>query len=302
MDIFIPGKDEMNNSSDSKPKHRISRRDFLKLLKISGLGALLGGYVSFLEPGWLDVTEVRLVLPRLPKMFSNFRLVQISDIHMGSWMNIERLQHVVDIVIGLSPNLVAITGDFVLGPNHVPTSVQEMGEMESALKLLAAHFPTFAVLGNHDYWFDVAAVLTLLQRSGVKALINSAEKVQIGDEFIYLGGMDDVSVGEDRLKKVIEKLPVEGCAILMVHEPDFADESAATGRFDLQISGHSHGGQVSLPLIGPLVFPNLGQKYPSGLYRVGQMYQYTNRGVGMTPPYVRLNCRPEITVFTLQSA
>jgi predicted MPP superfamily phosphohydrolase len=96
-------------------------------------------------------------------------------------------------------------------------------------------------------------------------------------------------------------LPAEGCAILLAHEPDCADDSAATGRFDLQISGHSHGGQVSLPLIGPPVLPYLAQKYPSGLYQVGQMFQYTNRGVGMTPPYVRLNCRPEITVFTLES-
>jgi uncharacterized protein len=293
----------MSVESDSKPERRISRRDFLKLLKVAGLNVLLlafgGGYMSQLEPGWLDVTQVRLALPHLPRSFSGFRLVQISDIHLGGWMNIERLTHLLEIVIGLSPNLVAITGDFVLGPNHVPTNKQEIGELESALQLLAAHFPTFAVLGNHDYWFGVGAVLALLQRSRVKVLINSAEKIQIGGEFIHLGGVDDVSVGEDRLKQVLEKLPVEGCAILLAHEPDFADESAATGRFDLQISGHSHGGQVSLPLLGPVVLPHLARKYPSGLYRVENMVQYTNRGIGMTPPYVRLNCRPEITVFIL---
>jgi predicted MPP superfamily phosphohydrolase len=87
----------------------------------------------------------------------------------------------------------------------------------------------------------------------------------------------------------------------MAHEPDFADERAETGRFDLQISGHSHGGQVDLPFIGAPVLPLWAHKYSRGLYQVRNMYQYTNVGVGMTPPYIRFNCRPEITVFTLES-
>lgn len=88
----------------------------------------------------------------------------------------------------------------------------------------------------------------------------------------------------------------------MAHEPDFADTSAATGKFDLQISGHTHGGQVNLPLLGPPVRPYLGQKYPIGLYKIGNMFQYTNRGVGMARLPIRFNCPPEITIFELKSA
>jgi uncharacterized protein len=88
---------------------------------------------------------------------------------------------------------------------------------------------------------------------------------------------------------------------LLAHEPDYADISAATGRFDLQISGHSHGGQVIIPFIGPLVVPAYGEKYPLGQYQVGNMIQYTNRGVGTINPAVRFNCRPEITIFTLRA-
>jgi uncharacterized protein len=296
----------MNTLNNSKPNDRLSRRDFLKLLKVAGLNVMLlafgGGYMSRIEPGWLEVTQVRLALPRLPGSFSGFRLVQISDIHMGGWMNIERLTHLLDIVMGLSPNLVAITGDFVLGHNDVQTSIAEMGEMELALKVLTTHFPTLAVLGNHDYWLDAPAVLAMLERSGVQTLVNSAHKVQMGDEFILIGGMDDVREGDGRINQLLAKLPAEGCAILMAHEPDFAVKSAATGRFDLQISGHSHGGQVNLPFIGPPILPYMAHRYPAGLYQVGKMFQYTNRGVGMTPPYIRFNCRPEITVFTLESA
>jgi len=99
---------------------------------------------------------------------------------------------------------------------------------------------------------------------------------------------------------VLALLPDEGCAILLAHEPDYADISAPTGRFDLQLSGHSHGGQVILPFIGPPILPSYSHKYPVGQYQVGSMIQYTNRGLGTVAPMVRFNCRPEITVFTLR--
>jgi predicted MPP superfamily phosphohydrolase len=123
-----------------------------------------------------------------------------------------------------------------------------------------------------------------------------------GGSLLHIAGVDDVWERQDRLDLVLDRLPAEGGAILLAHEPDFADTSAATGRFDLQISGHSHGGQVIAPFAGPLRLPHLGRKYPLGLYRVGDMLQYTNRGVGMVYPYVRFNCRPEITLFTLRAA
>jgi hypothetical protein len=117
---------------------------------------------------------------------------------------------------------------------------------------------------------------------------------------LHLAGVDDVWESQDRLDLVLEALPDAGAAILLAHEPDFADVSAAAGRFDLQLSGHSHGGQVIFPLRGPLVLPRYARKYPIGLYQVGGMLQYTNRGLGMIPPRVRFNCRPEVTVFTLR--
>jgi hypothetical protein len=107
--------------------------------------------------------------------------------------------------------------------------------------------------------------------------------------------------GNDRLDRVLSKLPPDGCAILLAHEPDFADYSAATGRFDLQISGHSHGGQIVFPVIGAIFLPNFAKKYTSGRYNVNGMAQYTNRGLGTAEIQVRLNCPPEITIFTLSS-
>ena len=105
----------------------------------------------------------------------------------------------------------------------------------------------------------------------------------------------------DEFDKVMRTLPADGAAILLVHEPDFADLSAATGRFDLQLSGHTHGGQIVLPLVGPPILPSMGRKYPSGEYRVNDMLLYTNRGIGVTTVNARFNCRPEITVFNLET-
>jgi hypothetical protein len=118
---------------------------------------------------------------------------------------------------------------------------------------------------------------------------------------LHIAGVDDVWEEHARLDMVLEQLPADGAAILLAHEPDFADESAATGRFDLQLSGHSHGGQVIYPFGGPPILPTYAKKYPVGRYQVSGMIQYTNRGLGMIPPHVRFNCRPEITVFTLSA-
>ena len=105
--------------------------------------------------------------------------------------------------------------------------------------------------------------------------------------------------GNDRVSLVLATLPQEGCAILLAHEPDFADYSAASERFDLQISGHSHGGQIVLPYIGSPFLPNFARKYTSGRYQLNGMVHYTNRGLGTAELQVRLNCPPEITLFTL---
>jgi predicted MPP superfamily phosphohydrolase len=141
-----------------------------------------------------------------------------------------------------------------------------------------------------------------LSEAGVTVLRNSVRTIQRGKSQLHLAGLDDVSQNMDRLDTLLKALPEDGAAILLVHEPDFADVAAAAQRFDLQISGHSHGGQIVLPFIGPPILPEMGKKYPSGLYNINNMLLYTNRGVGVTTVNARFNCRPEITVFTLEAA
>jgi predicted MPP superfamily phosphohydrolase len=289
-----------------KKRTQLTRRDFLKLLGVAALDLfLLGigsvGYGFLMEPNLFKVETVRLNLPRLSRKFSGLRLVQISDIHMGGWMNAARFQQVADMVLAQKPDLILITGDFLIGRDALAISQEEVQDLIRELSRLSSSFPTFAVLGNHDYWTDVEMVRDILASSGITDLTNAVFTLKREEDSLHLCGVDDIWEGAPRLDDVIAQLSDNSAAILLAHEPDFADTSAATGRFDLQLSGHTHGGQIVLPWVGPPILPYLGRKYGSGLYKVGEMFQYTNRGVGMARLPVRINCPPEITLFVLES-
>jgi predicted MPP superfamily phosphohydrolase len=242
------------------------------------------------------ITRLTLELPNLHANFNGFRLVHISDIHFDGWMNRRRLEDIIYLVNDQQPDLVVITGDFIshLGDHHET-------DLSAALGQVQARFGAAAVLGNHDHWTDPQMVRRVLKASSIRDLSNRFITLDRDGAQLHIAGVDDIVEQLDRLDLVLKSLPETGSAILLAHEPDYANISAACGRFDLQLSGHSHGGQVVLPLIGPLYLPRFGRIYPSGLYRVGTMYQYTNRGLGMTGFHLRLNCYPEVTVFTLQS-
>ena len=291
-------------SNNVESRERLSRRDFLKLLKIGAIDlallAISGGIYSFLvEPGLVKVESVSLKLQRLTSGFFGIRIAQISDIHMGGWMNAEHLQNVVDLVVAQKPDLLLLTGDFLIGHGFDEDSEQAVRDLITILTPLAASFRSFAILGNHDYWTNPEVVRGILRSCNIMDLTNKVFTLTRGVEKLHLCGVDDVWEGDVRLDQVLGQITSDGAAILMAHEPDFADISATAGRFDLQVSGHSHGGQVVLPFVGPPILPYLGRKYPSGLYQVGNMYQYTSRGVGMERIPIRFNCLPEITLFTL---
>jgi predicted MPP superfamily phosphohydrolase len=279
-------------------ERKMTRRQFLKLIMAGGLSMASGaGYAYRVEPQWIDIEAVRVTLPRLPPAFHGYRMVQLSDLHMGDWMNRARLTEVVTLVNAQQPDLIAITGDFVTG-----RASRAAQDLIAVLSTLRARDGVVGVLGNHDHWGNAAVVRQVLRESRIIDLGNRVHTLERGSAQLHLAGVDDVWAGQQRLDLVLDQLPVGGGALLLAHEPDFADTTAATGRFDLQISGHSHGGQVVIPFLGAPHLPPLAHRYPSGRYQVGSLIQYTNRGVGMVPPHVRLNCRPEITVFTLESA
>ena len=232
----------------------------------------------------------------LTSEFEGYRIVQISDLHMGHWLNAERLNGVAELVNQQEPDLVVITGDFI---SYSLSQIAE--EMTAGLRKISAVDGVAAVLGNHDHWFDPQGVRHVLQDAGVRELANDVMSLQRGTAVLNVAGVDDILVGANDLDKVLAIMPVHGPALLLAHEPDFADESAASGRFFLQLSGHSHGGQILLPGLGPFR-GKMFRKYPLGRYQVGDMVQYTNPGVGTHVLRLRINVPPEITVITLHGS
>jgi predicted MPP superfamily phosphohydrolase len=272
-----------------------SRNQLLSLIGTALLGTAI--YATRIEPKWLGVAYIQVKLPRLPKAFHDYRIAQISDIHMGGWMTRQRLMDAVSLINTIRPDMVAITGDFV--ERHADPVVADLIASLSTLKPIDG---TVAVMGNHDYYFGLHALQRVLNETGIIELRNAVHTIQRGASRLHFAGVDDIAEHQDSLDAVLDQLPKDGAAVLLAHEPDFADISAATGRFDLQISGHTHGGQIRIPFLGAPLLPSYGRRYPNGRYQVGDMIQYTNRGLGMIRPYVRLNARPEITVFILETA
>lgn len=290
----------------------ISRRAFLYTgITTLSLAAAGGGstvYPTQIEPAWIEVTQQRISLSRLGTDFAGYRIVQISDIHSDLvWTDQERVEEVVQLVNEQQPDLVVITGDFISGL----ANSKNLAAL-SPLRSLRARDGVFAVLGNHDHAGGAAQVRDMLHTYGVYELNNASHTIKRGDSKLHVVGLDDLLLPHDQvipiwsykplLDSILRGLPAAGETILLVHEPDFADVAATMGRIGLQLSGHSHGGQIRIPFYGPLALPALGERYPQGLYRTGNMLHYTNRGIGMVAPRVRFNCRPEITVFTCHTA
>lgn len=242
-----------------------------------------------------QVEEVEVIIPSLNPVYEGYRLANISDIHLGQWITAEHLEGVMGLVNQEKPDSVTITGDFI---SYILDDFAE--DLESALKMLKPRDNTFAVLGNHDHWLGAEKIRNILNKCNIIDLSNDVSTLCRRKAPLHIAGVDSVMLEKHRLDLVMDKLPEDGPAILLAHEPDFADISSTTGRFTLQISGHSHGGQFLIPGLGTFIRGPHFVKYPVGKYQVGDMVQYTSRGLGTNVFWFRINCPPEITMFTLK--
>lgn len=244
-----------------------------------------------------EIVPVTVNIKGLDPEFNNYKIAHISDIHLGQWISAKRIEGVVNLVNKQKPDLVVITGDSVSYVVNEPIL-----DMLRHLKNLKPNDATLAVLGNHDHWIGADEIRNVMTETGIIELENDVYTVRRGDAQLNIAGIDSVTLDKHDLNAVLNKLPESGPAILLAHEPDFADVSAATGRFSLQLSGHSHGGQMIIPGLGTPFRGSEFRKYPLGRYDIGDMVQYTNRGLGTNVFWIRINCPPEITMLNLQSS
>jgi uncharacterized protein len=278
----------------------MNRRQFVKrgMLGAAALAAV-EGFVR--EPRHPVGEEVEIRLRRLPEAFDGFRIAQISDIHFGPFMGKEGMERGVEVAKGLRPDFVVLTGDFVshsIGKAH---GIDGAHHAEPCADVLVQwkNMPMLAILGNHDHWNGADIVAGALTERGIRVLRNEATALERGGARLWIAGVDDPLVQAADMQKTLAGIPGSEATVLLAHEPDFADY-AAKFPVDLQLSGHSHGGQVRIPGIGPIVLPDMATKYHTGLNRVGQLQVYTNWGLGMITPPVRFLCPPKVTVFVLR--
>ncbi len=278
-------------------KHSIVEEDQSIFTRISPHIQVSGAvFSSVKEPGWVEVTRLSLTLPRLAPEFDGYRLVQFSDIHMDRWMTPEHLSQVVELVNREDPDMVAVTGDIVT--RHASQYASGLVEV---LSQLSSRDGTLAIRGNHDHWAGGSVVDQIILQSGLINLCNTSITLRRGAARLHFAGVDDYYEHADRLDQALRGLPAGEAVVLLAHEPDFAEVSVKTGCIDLQISGHTHGGQIDLPVIGRLFLPKYAKKYPCGLYNINGMWLYTNRGLGTTHFPIRYNAKSEITVYTLEA-
>lgn len=282
---------------------QLSRRRFLKVSAGAGAACLLGvtADAALIEPRRPLIERHSIRLARLPSELDGITIAHLSDFHHDSQSSAELIRHAVRTTNELKPDLIALTGDYVTvsafgghasAAHHAKPCAQILSDLRAPLGV-------FGVLGNHDQ--DARTIARTLEVYGIAILRNYHLYVERAGARLWIAGIDDVLEGGANLDQALRGIPAEDCTILLAHEPDYADV-AAHYRVDLQLSGHSHGGQVTLPILGPPYLPPLARKYPRGLRQVGPLALYTTRGLGTTFLPIRFDSPPEITFLTLRSA
>jgi predicted MPP superfamily phosphohydrolase len=279
--------------------NRLNRRDFLKVAGIAAGGGLIAGTSYLLvndESQDPVVDRVSIPIQNLHPDLEGFTILQMTDFHLYPMTQPNLIKRAVAMANSLEADLVALTGDYVW------QRLEAIDELAPILAKLNARQGVFSTLGNHDYWLDAEVITETMEKWGLPVLVNQGLVIQQGKGTLYLGGLDDGWSGRPDLRATLDGAQPGDPVILLCHEPDLADRFSLDGRVSLQLSGHTHGGQIRIPGIGALVLPYLGRKYDLGLYNVNNMLLYTNRGIGVISEPVRYNCPPEITQFVLQKA
>ncbi|KKE79092.1 metallophosphoesterase [Bacilli bacterium] len=281
----------------------MDRRTFLK----RGIGSLItlfglsgGGYfyAKELEPRMIKFQHELIQSKKIPPSFDNFKIAQFSDTHIGFHYTVDQLSELIEKINANHPDVIVFTGDLVDNPNEFDayTSIQEK------LKRLDAPYGKFWIYGNHDHGgYGTEIIKKVMKESDFHLLQNSHTVIEKEADRFILAGIDDVMLGKPDLTVALNQVNHELFTILLAHEPDYAD-IASKYPIDVQLSGHSHGGQVRLPWIGDLYTPDYAEKYVKGKYMLNKdtFTLYVNSGIGTTRLPYRFLCKPEIHIFTLK--
>lgn len=301
----------------------MNRREFL----FSGLSTAL---VPTLNPKdristEIKIEKVNLIYPNLPEDLIDYKFGFISDLHLGGWVEDRLIQDALNICISENVKLLLVGGDLIWVPdfrvNYIDTFINQnyIGDNdEETAELIfqglsrifnSVNFDDgiYAVLGNHDRWSNYSAFQTLADNSRVKILLNEFVSIEVGNSKLEIYGSEDYWTGipiiPDKWKTPKSINQKDQFRLLLTHNPDFASKNFHSNKikFDLSISGHTHGGQIKFPIIGPLSYNIDDSRYGEGLVEHKDCKIYTSRGLGVVGIPIRMNCPAEVTIFKLTS-
>ena len=275
----------------------MTRRQFIKFGILGGIACLAASYPFFIERYLLQINTYNIPVPNLPEEFINFKMVHLTDLHYGRLMPKKFIEQIINKANSLEGDSIVCTGDYVLKRNDGSHDVETVW---SLLERLKAKSGVYSILGNHDHWADFNKSLELLDDSG-QNIRHKSVAIERNGKRIWIGGAGDLWEDDTGVDKAFKEVPGKECKILLAHNPDTADIEFDT-RVDLMISGHTHGGQVIIPFIGPLVLPVKNKNYSSGFIRSQNANIFISKGIGWAIVPVRFNCYPEIAVLNFKKA
>jgi predicted MPP superfamily phosphohydrolase len=246
------------------------------------------------EPFRLTVEHHQIRLRRLPRELDGFRIVQLSDLHHSPFTSREQIERAIETANSLQPDIVALTGDYVSKEREYAAPCAEL------LGELRPRHGVFAVLGNHDHWTDAALITDLFRAEGITVLINQGMHFEKNGAAFWLAGVDDTMVGLEDLPLALAGASEQEFKLLLAHNPIILRRAARAG-VDLVLSGHTHGGQVSLRS-DRSASGRPRRRLLKGLARQGETQIYVTRGLGTVVLPVRFGCPPEVSLLELRTA
>lgn len=288
------------NRNVSDEKRPISRRRFIKRGVFFGLAATLVGDAFAVEPNDLTVERIEVPIRGLGRGFDGYRIALFSDIHFPRNIGQDYVHHAVDLANAFDPDLIAVPGDLLHGRDIDTSRVPDLSGLYDGLRARDGIVATF---GNHDNMYNMVELRKMVRdHTPLEDLENRHRVLRRGADELAIGGVEDLRYGKPDPVRAFDGLSPEVPRVLLSHNPDVAEDEVWPTRVDLQISGHTHGGEVRIPF-GPAPFipSKYGQKFRAGLVEGRSHRVYVTRGIG-SPVYVRFCCPPEMTYLTLRAA
>lgn len=272
----------------------MNRRRFLRWSARAVLASPLAAVAyGWCEASWFHVRADTIAVPRLPSAFDGLRIALLTDLHHSRFTGLGYIRRIVETANGLGADLIALGGDFAYKyARYIPPCLEVLADLHAPLGV-------YAILGNHDHWYDPKLTHRCIAAAKIADLTNTGVWLERGGQRLRLGGVDDFWEGTQDLWSALDSADT---SVILCHNPDYV-EMVRDRRVGLVLSGHTHGGQICLPVVGaPFVPSRYGSKYLHGLVRTPYTQVFVSRGLATTGPPLRIGSPPEINLLTLVPA